>query len=246
MTPPWGLPLPAPTTPLWEWRLGSGDRTELGSSDPWALCQPAGAGSPCGSCRSAAQRWGEVHPVHLASRKQKKLTVLQTPAWGHEQLSAGEELLFSPAESLPGTWEVWAMSRFEAWRFHQEGDQSRHSHHDTGPQSQRPSLRASAPGCSLSRRTEFQDHREVLFQKQGPRCLVLKPFHAQSSARLGRDSISVQGSRVEWGGAWGSGGARLRPRDGEGAVLRVKHVFPRGLEMPFLGGVRAVCLSCFL
>ena len=57
--PTLGLPLLL-TTPLWEWRLGSGDRTELGSSDPRALCQPAVLDHPVAH-GDAAQRWGEVH-----------------------------------------------------------------------------------------------------------------------------------------------------------------------------------------
>lgn len=57
--PTLGLPLLL-TTPLWEWRLGSGDRTELGSSGPRALCQLAVLGHPVAHA-DAAQRWGEVH-----------------------------------------------------------------------------------------------------------------------------------------------------------------------------------------
>lgn len=84
-----GLPLLL-TTPLWEWRLGSGDRTELGPSDPQALCQPSGAGSSHGSCRRRPAL-GKGSTVHQVSRKQKKLTVPPAPAWGLEQLSAGKE-----------------------------------------------------------------------------------------------------------------------------------------------------------
>ena len=84
-----GLPLLL-TTPLWEWRLRSGDRTELGPSDPQALCQPRGAGSSHGSCRRRPAL-GKGSTVRLVSRKQKKLTVPPAPAWGREQLSAGKE-----------------------------------------------------------------------------------------------------------------------------------------------------------
>ena len=123
------------------------------------------AGSPCGSWRRRPAL-GRGSPVHLVSRKQKKLTVLPAPAWGREQLSAGEELLFSRAtDSLPGT-----RGGLGDERFHQEGDQSREAPAacltPTPPQPQRPSLRASAPGCSLSRRTEFQDHREFSFKSK--------------------------------------------------------------------------------
>lgn len=149
--------------------------------------------------------------MHLVSRKQKKLTVLPAPAWGREQLSAGEELLFSRAtESLPGT-----RGGLGDERFHQEGDQSREAPAacltPTPPQPQRPSLRASAPGCSLSRRTEFQDHREFSFKSKDPDASFRSHFHAQSLARPGRGSISLSRGQGGWGGAWGSGGSAAAP-----------------------------------
>lgn len=52
-------PHPRARSPLREWRLGSGDRTKLGSSDPQALCQPVVLGHLVAHA-DAAQRWGKI------------------------------------------------------------------------------------------------------------------------------------------------------------------------------------------
>lgn len=82
----------------------------------------------------------------------------------------------------------------------------------TPAQSQRPSLRASAPGCSLSQRKEFQDHREFSFKNNHPDASSQSHFHAQSSACSGQDSTSLPrrwaGPGVRAGpGGRGPGGA---------------------------------------
>lgn len=52
-------PHPRALSPLREWRLGSGDRTKLGSPEPQALCQPAVLGHLMAHA-DAAQRWGKI------------------------------------------------------------------------------------------------------------------------------------------------------------------------------------------
>lgn len=103
-----------------------------------------------------------------------------------------------------------------------------HSLTMTPPQSQRPSLRASVPGCSLSRRKQFQDHREFSFINNHPDASFQSHFHAQSSTCSGQDSTSLPGRWAGpgvWAGpggqglvgrAWCSvGGHGCAPRDGK-------------------------------
>lgn len=136
----------------------------------------------------------------------------------------------------------------------------------TPAQSQRPSLRASAPGCSLSQRKEFQDHREFSFKNNHPDASFQSHFHAQSSACSGQDSTSLPrrwagpgvragpGGRGPGGAGPGGGlvggtwGRAALPAMGKSGLLmsKAKCVFPRGLEMPLLSEVRTICLPCFL